>query len=179
VIIGGIQAPLFFVSPGQVNAEIPFELTPGQPYQVVVNNNGALSTPDSIQSAVVAPGVAALPTGFVNGQHVADGSVITDASPAKPGEYVVIYLAGLGPTTVPVTSGAGAPASPLAQTQNTPAVTLNAEPVTVLFSGLTPGLAGLYQIDLQVPADAPEGDLALVVNQPGVAGTSVILPVHH
>lgn len=179
VIIGGLQAPLYFVSPGQVNAQIPFELTPGQPYQVIVSNNGALTTPETIQSTAVTPGVASLPSGYANAQHAADSSPITDASSAKPGEFIVIYLAGMGATTVPVASGAGSPSSPLAKTVEVPTITLNSEPVSVLFSGLTPGLAGLYQIDLQVPADAQNGDLTLVVNQPGYQGGSVILPVHN
>src|SRR5207248_1409118 len=117
VIIGGVQAPLFFVSPGQVNAQIPFELTPGQPYQIIVNANGALSTPDSMQSSAVAPGVAALASGLVNAQHGADGSLITEASPAKPGEFIVLYLAGMGLTDTPVVSGAAAPSNPPARTQ--------------------------------------------------------------
>jgi uncharacterized protein (TIGR03437 family) len=79
-----------------------------------------------------------------------------------------------------VASGAVSPTSPLAYTSDAPTVTLNSETVTnILFSGLTPTLAGLYQIDLQVPADAPNGDLTLVVNQPGFKGTAVILPVHN
>src|ERR1019366_4518723 len=122
---------------------------------------------------------AALASGAANAQHVSDGSGITEASPARPGEYIVIYLAGMGLTTVPVATGAGAPSNPLAQTQNAPSITLNSEPVAFVFSGLTPGLAGLYQIDLQVPADAPDGDLRLLVTQPGTQGSSVILPVHH
>jgi uncharacterized protein (TIGR03437 family) len=65
-------------------------------------------------------------------------------------------------------------------TADPPTITLNGEAVpNVYFSGLTPTLAGLYQIDLQVPADAPNGDLTLVVNQPGFQGTPVILPVHN
>jgi len=179
VIVGGLEAPLYFVSPGQVNAQIPFELTPGQPYQVIVSNNGALTTPETIQSTAVTPGVASLPSGYANAQHAAESSPITDASPAKPGEFIVIYLAGMGVTTVPVASGAGSPSSPLAQTVEAPTITLDSEPVSVLFSGLTPALAGLYQIDLQVPADAQNGDLTLVVNQPGYQGGSVILPVHN
>ena len=178
VIVGGLQAPLLFVSPGQVNAQIPFELPPGHSYQVIVNNNGALSTPESIQLTPVTPGIASLPSGYAIAQHAADTSAITDASPAKPGEYIVIYLAGMGPTDVPVASGTAAPSNILAQTVNPPSIALNAEPVSFPFSGMTPGFVGLYQIDLQVPVDAPDGDLPLVVNQPGFLGSSVILPVH-
>ena len=84
------------------------------------------------------------------------------------------------PTTVPVASGAVSPTSPLAYTSDTPTVTLNGETVSnVPFSGLTPTVVGLYQIDFQVPADAANGDLTLVVTQPGFMGTPVILPVHN
>jgi uncharacterized protein (TIGR03437 family) len=180
VIIGGIEAPLYYVSPGQINAQVPFELTAGQPYEVIVNANGALTTPQTIQSGTVSPGIAEYPSGYAIAQHAATFGLITDASPAMPGEYVVVYLAGMGPTTVPVVSGVASPSSPLDSTVNQPTITLNGEAVTnVYFSGLTPTLAGLYQIDLQVPADAPNGDLTLVVNQPGFPGTPVILPVHN
>jgi uncharacterized protein (TIGR03437 family) len=178
VIIGGVQAPLYFVSPGQVNAQIPFELTPGQPYQIIVNANGALSTPDSLQSSAVAPGVAALASGLANAQHALDGSLITDASPAKPGEFVVLYLAGMGLTDTPVTSGAGAPSDPPARTQTPASIVLDSQPVPALFAGLTPGLAGLYQVNIQIPANARDGDLTLVVNQGDFQAGSVILPVH-
>ena len=57
VIIGGMLAPLYFVSPGQINAQVPFELTAGNPYQVIVNANGALSTPAPIQLTADAPGI--------------------------------------------------------------------------------------------------------------------------
>jgi uncharacterized protein (TIGR03437 family) len=180
VIIGGVQVPLYFVSPGQVNAQMPFELVPGLPYQVIVSNNGALSTPLTIQSVAVTPEIAAYSSGYAIAQHAATYSLITDASPAQPGEVVTIYLAGMGPTTVPVASGAASPSGPYALTADAPTITLNSELVTVIaFSGLTPTLAGLYQIDLQVPADAPNGDLTLVVSQPGFQATSVILPVHN
>jgi uncharacterized protein (TIGR03437 family) len=180
VIIGGIAAPLYYVSAGQVNAQVPFELTAGQPYQLIVSANGALTTPETIQLSAVAPGIAAYPSGYAEAEHAANFSLVTDASPAMPGEYVVIYLVGLGPTNVPVASGAVSPSSPLDATVTTPTITLNGEAVSnIYFSGLTPTAVGLYQIDLQVPGDAPNGDLTLVVTQPGFAGISVILPVHN
>jgi uncharacterized protein (TIGR03437 family) len=179
VIIGGIEAPLFFVSPFQVNAQIPFELAPGQPYQVIVNANGALTTPDSLQSTTAAPGIASLPTGFANAQHSADSTSITEASPAKPGEFIILYLAGMGATDHLVASGASAPTDPLARATVPPSVTLDSQPVQFFYAGLTPGLAGLYQINLQIPVDAKDGDLNLVVNQGEFQGGTVILPVRH
>jgi uncharacterized protein (TIGR03437 family) len=177
IIIGGLLAPLSFVSPGQVNAQVPFELAPGKPYQAIVSANGGISTPNDFQVSVVSPGVSALPSGLANAQHN-DGRSITEDSPAAPGEFIVIYLAGMGSTDFPVASGAAAPSDPLARTQNLPSITLGSQPVPFVFAGLTPGLAGLYQINLQVPADANDGDLSLVVTQADAQGTAVLLPVH-
>jgi uncharacterized protein (TIGR03437 family) len=178
VIIGGIDAPLYFVSAGQINAQVPFELKAGQQYQVIVNANGALTTPDTIQLTPVSPGIAALPSGTVIAQHGADGSLVTESSPAKPGEYLVMYLAGLGSTDNPVTTGDASPSNPLARPVDAPTLTLGGQPVNIAFAGLTPGLVGLYQANFQVPANAPDGDLTLVLSQDGLPGNSTILPVH-
>ena len=59
MLIGGIAAPLYYVSPWQINAQIPFELAPGKQYQVHVNAGGANSTPTTIQLLSAVPGVAA------------------------------------------------------------------------------------------------------------------------
>ena len=105
VLVGGLPAPMYYVSPGQINAQIPFELQPGQQYQVIVSANGALTTPDSIQLSAAAPGLAAFGDGTLIAQH-SDGSLVSTTSPAKSGEYLVAYLAGLGDTNVNLASGA-------------------------------------------------------------------------
>jgi uncharacterized protein (TIGR03437 family) len=151
VIVGGMQAPLYYVSPGQINAQIPFELQPGIQYQVIVSANGALTTPQPIQLSAATPGLAAFADGTLIAQH-SDGSVVSLTSPAKAGEYLVAYLAGLGDTTVPVASGTASPSTPLAQPSDTPALTINGVQSPFLFAGLTPGLVGLYQMNFQVPA---------------------------
>jgi uncharacterized protein (TIGR03437 family) len=176
VLIGGIPAPLFYISPTQVNAQIPFELVPGHAYPVIVIAGNSLTVPESIQLAPLAPGVARLPDGSVIAQH-ADFSLVTEAAPAKPGEYLVAYLAGLGLTDVPVPDGAASPSNPLATVSVAPAVTLNGEPVIVAFAGLTPGLVGLYQINFQVPTDASAGDLVLQVTQQDVAADAGTIAV--
>ncbi len=132
VIIGGVPAPLFFVSSGQVNAQIPFELTPGQQYQVIVTANGALTTPDTLQLTAVAPGIAAFASGEIIAQHP-DGSLVTDTAPAQAGEYIVFYMAGLGTTDNPVTTGAASPSDPLARPQSAPTLTIGGEHVDILY----------------------------------------------
>jgi uncharacterized protein (TIGR03437 family) len=178
VLIGGLSAPLYYVSPGQINAQAPFELISGNQYQIQVNANGALSTPGTIQVGAATPGVATLPTGQAVAQH-ADYSLVTSAAPAKPGEYITLYLAGLGATDYPVATGAGSPSSPLARPLTAPILTLNGAQVPIAFAGLTPMAVGLYQINIQIPASIAEGDLNLVVSQAGSASNTSILPVRH
>ena len=177
LLIGGIAAPLYYVSPNQINAQIPFELTPGNQYQIQVNANGALSTAGSIQLTSVSPGIASLPTGLAIAQRYPGYSLVSEMSPAKPGDYLVLYLAGLGETISPVPSGFASPSSPLAQQLVMPALTLNKLLVPVDFAGLTPGTVGLYQINFRVPANMPDGDLMLRVSQSDSQSNSVILPV--
>jgi uncharacterized protein (TIGR03437 family) len=180
LIIGGITAPLYYVGPGQINAQIPFELDPNGQYQVIANANGSFTAPVTIQLAPVTPGFAAYSDGGLIAQHGADGSLINDGSPAQPGEYVVGYLAGLGDTTVPVNTGAAAPPYPgLAWAGVPPGLTLNGVSVPVQFAGLTPGLVGLYQLNFQIPLDQQDGPATLVVTQNGFASNSTTLPVHH
>jgi uncharacterized protein (TIGR03437 family) len=180
VIIGGIAAPLYFVSPGQINAQVPFELKSGTSYQVIVNANGAFSTPNSIQIAADAPGVAAFSSGGIIAEHSADGSLVTDAAPAAPGEVIVFYVSGMGLTDNPVGDGQPSPGSPtLARATDPPTLTLNGANVPVSFAGLVPTLVGLYQVNFQVPANAPNGDLQLVLTQTGGQSNSTVLPVHN
>ena len=178
VTIGGYPAPLFYVSPGQINAQLPGELTTGLSYPVIVNNNGALSFANWIQVATATPGIAVFPSGEIIAQH-RDYSLVSDSSPAVPGEYLVIYLSGMGATSGNVADGAGSPSSPLATPLTAPTLTLNGASIPIYFSGLTPGEAGLFQMNFQVPLATPNGDAQLFVSQAGLASNTAILPVHN
>jgi uncharacterized protein (TIGR03437 family) len=175
VVVGGLEAPLYYVSPTQINAQIPFELQPEIEYQVIVSANGALTTPQPIQLSAATPGLAAFSNGMLIAQH-SDGSLVSQTSPATGGEYLVAYLAGLGETTVPVTSGTASPSSPLAQPSIPPALTINGAPYPLFFAGLTPGLVGLYQMNFQVPAGLPAGNITIVVSQDGQPSNQTVLP---
>jgi uncharacterized protein (TIGR03437 family) len=176
VLIGGELAPLYFVSSGQINAQIPVDLLPGQEYQILVVANNAFTTPDTIRIAAVTPGIARLTNGQVIAQH-ADFSLVTQDSPAKPGEFLVAYLAGMGLTDTPVGTGAQAPSLPLASVNTSASVRVDGEEASVLFAGLTPGFIGLYQINFQVPADAQSGNRKLEIFQGAQAANLSVLPV--
>jgi len=176
VLIGGLPAPLFFVSPGQVNVQVPPELPSDSTQDVMVLVNGAPSIPRTIQLGSVNPGIAAYSTGDAIAQH-GDYSLVTATAPAHPGEWITLYLVGMGATTPAVGSNQTAPSSPLAHAAVQPAVTIDGAPSQVLYAGLTPGGIGLYQINCQVPQGARTGDLPLVVIQSDVAANAVSIPV--
>ncbi len=159
------KVPLYFVSPGQINVQLPAELDPNQEYPVVVSANGALTIPDSVTVVPVAPGVAAFGDGRLIAQH-SDYTLVDDQNPAKRGEYLVMYLVGLGATDPMVPSGAPSPSDTLAVPLVPPTLTIDGQPVQIAFAGLTPGGVGLFQINFQVPTDARTGvPLEVVVQQ--------------
>jgi uncharacterized protein (TIGR03437 family) len=176
VLIGGIAAPLYYVSDGQINAELPFELTAGKQTQILISANGALTLPDTLDIEPVTPGVAALASGQIIAQH-ADSSYVTASSPAQPGEIVTIYLAGMGLTDGSITTGEIGPSNPLAHPLVQPTVTINGESAQIAFAGLTPQAVGLYQINFTVPSDAAAGNAKLVVSQGTFNSNSGTLPI--
>jgi uncharacterized protein (TIGR03437 family) len=177
VLIGPYQAPLYYLSNGQVNIQIPAELDATQQYQIVASVNNAITLPDHLTIVPATPGVAAFSNGGIIAQH-ADYTLITAAKPAKPGEVIIMYLVGLGATSPSVPSGQPAPSTPpLAEVTLPVTVTVDNQKASVAFAGLTPGSAGLYQIDFQVPANASSGNLTVVVTQNGMTSNITTLPV--
>jgi uncharacterized protein (TIGR03437 family) len=90
-------------------------------------------------------------------------AVAHPATPVTGGDVLAIFCTGLGAVDQAVPDTASAPVSPLANTVTMPTVTIGGESATVLFSGLTPGFVGLYQIDAIVPGGIPPGDQVPVV----------------
>ena len=177
-LIGSTKAPLYFVSANQVNLQIPNEATATQQLPIVLSVNNAVTLPQMLNIIPAAPGVAAFPNRFIIAQHGADYSLVTTTSPAKPGEYLIMYLVGMGPTNPPVATGAVTPSTlPLAAVTAQPTVTVDSQNANVAFAGLTPGSVGLYQINFQVPATAKSGNLNVDVTQNGVAANETVLPV--
>jgi uncharacterized protein (TIGR03437 family) len=109
----------------------------------------------------------------------ADGSLVSNDSPAAPNETVVVYATGLGPVSGAMVTGAPASSTSLQRTtpQQTTAMLNYSAPATVSFSGLTPGFIGLYQVNVQVPANAAHGVPLLTIYIGGQSGPAVPLPV--
>jgi len=152
--IGGVVAPLSFVSPNQINAQVPFGMPVG-PAVATLQATGGPAV--SIEFAVVpaAPGIF---TDRANQAWVrnADGSLNTQGNPAGADSHVSVYVTGLGsvaPLVYPVTASIGR------------------KDATVIFAGLSPESVGLYHVDLVVPRT--EGGLyPLVITVNGVASNA-------
>ena len=153
VLLDGQFASLYYVSPRQVNALIPPHLLPGRvSLQVVLS--GRAGPPVSLTLEESAPGLFEA-DGYVIATH-GNGPVITDESPAAPGEVVVLYATGLGPTS-PASLPNRIPSAAAKLTNPAFGVWLNGVPVPksrILYAGVTPGFAGLFQINLHLPPDA-------------------------
>jgi uncharacterized protein (TIGR03437 family) len=176
VLVNGSEVPLYYVSPIQINAQLPFELTPAHEYEVLVIANGGYTVPMSIQSVPVAPGVAAFADGHIIAQH-GDYSLVSASSPAKQGEALVIYLAGMGATDVAVATGAASPGGPLANDSTAPKILVDGQDASVIFAGLTPQAVGLYQINFTVPRGIHSGDVALEISQGSTSANKTLLTV--
>ena len=176
VTLGGIQAPLLFASPTQINAQVPVELAGRTSAPLVVQINGASSPPEIVLLAPAAPGIFTLDqTGSGAGVilHASDSSPVTPGSPARPGELLKIFATGLGSTLPVVDSGLPAPTNPLSHTQTTPLATIGGISAAVTFSVLVPAFVGLYQVNIQAPAGIPAGEHDLVLTSNGVASNPV------
>jgi len=164
VLLGGQSIPLFphsFISPSQINTQVPFDIPVNTSIQVAVRHGNKLSLPESYVVASAQPGIFTRDaTG--TGQGIVMGSdqmtVADPTNPAQRGQLIVIYCTGLGLVQPNVILGAVAQSSPLAETVSPVEVLVGEKRAQVLFSGLTPGFAGLYQVNAILAADTPTGD---------------------
>ena len=169
VKIGGIAAPLLSISDlggggQQINLQVPFEANVSA-LDVEISQNGLTSWVPDVDTKSTAPGLFTLDGTYGVVQHGADYSLVTSEAPAHPDEIVVLYGTGLGPVTPAVASGAPAPFAVL-PTVRTPTVKIGGQVATVEFSGLVPGLIGVYQLNARVPSNAAAGDQDIVVSFP-------------
>ena len=108
--------------------------------------------------------------------NVHDGSYNGPAHGAVPGGYIEMFLTGFGPTNPPVPTGAAPPSDTLALIPNVTA-TIGGQSVTVQFAGLTPGLVGLGQVNLQIPTGLTPGKYPVLIRIGGVASAPATIYV--
>ena len=181
ITLGGVLLPLLFSREDQVNAILPFELENrvNESLSFLVRRTDlgsvALSAPLFINDA--RPGIYTQDASGGGPGSIQDVGfqLITAENPVSAGDVIVIYCAGLGDVTPDVTTGEASTLDPLVTTTDAPTVTVGGLPAAVAFSGLTPGLASLYQINATVPAGVETGEVEVVVSILGHASTVVTL----
>jgi uncharacterized protein (TIGR03437 family) len=186
VLVNGKAAPIYYVSPTQINFEIPIDASTGDGTVQVVRNSqngnlGYVNINTRVPRFIVYGGGYGIIT-------KSDGFTLTGTpatQPVKAGDTIVIYALGLGPTSPVVPSGTASPTSPLATVPGTTQVCFGVESpfhqapcATASFSGLSPNFVGLYQVNVTIPTGIPSGNstmLLLLVDN--VSSTPVPLAV--
>ena len=175
VTINGVPAPLYYISPSQINGQVPYE-TPAGNATAVVAVNGSSPAQIGFNVAPASPGILA----YDGTRAVAvnqDGSVNASNAGAAPGDYEVVYLSGIGQGSPVVATGAAAPAiAPFSLVNYSYSITLNGQPCQVLFLGHAPGFPALDQGNFIIP-NLPPGDYPLVVTVNGQSSDPLTLTV--
>jgi uncharacterized protein (TIGR03437 family) len=165
VLVGGIAAPLFGVYPTQINFQVPWQLSGQTQTALTVTSGDLTSASIAVPLAASAPGIFLLNSAGQAAVEIAGTASLAapvaafpGSRPAQIGEYITIFCTGLGAVTNQPATGAPATASPLSSTLSGPVtVSIGGVNVPASFSGLAPGFLGLYQINVQVPSNAPMG----------------------
>jgi len=155
VSINGVRAPLLYVSPSQINAQVPPQTATGTA-TVTVTTSAAVTPPMQFQVAPVAPEI------FMDGANRVlalnqDGTVNSTANPAAAGSIITIFLTGQGALS-------------------SPAATIGSLPVQFTYAGPAPQTVGVAQMNMRVPSLTP-GDYTLVVSVAGVSSNSGLISV--
>ncbi|HWR51272.1 MAG TPA: hypothetical protein VN428_09205, partial [Bryobacteraceae bacterium] len=168
--INGQLVPLVFVSPGQINGQLPFN-TAGTPSMVLHTPSGVsntlnfsvLGTAPSVFKVAVEGWGAEVPAVL----RASNNQVVTLSNPVHLDDWLSLYVTGLGLVSPDVPTGAAGPADPLALADVEPEVTLGGVQLPVGYAGLAPGSVGVYQINVKVPfKDVATGmDVPLTIKQ--------------
>jgi uncharacterized protein (TIGR03437 family) len=167
--VNGVAAPLYYISPGQLNIQIPYDVATGSAATLTVNNNGQV-TSQTIQIAAVAPGIFADANG-----------VVVPSSSAKRGAIITLFITGTGAVLPAVSTGAapapGTAVSNLPKPSQNTTVSVGGLPAPVPFIGIPVGLVGVTQINYQVPTNVGLGAQPVVVSVGGVNSAPVTLNI--
>ena len=183
VTMGGKPAYIYYISRGLVNVIAPD--LPSGPVTVIVKTPNGSSDSFSTTVTQIGPAFFLWPGNQPVAVH-ADGTLAvkngtfagTTTISAKPGEIVILFGTGFGPTTPAVPAGVATPSDAVyASGQAT--VTINGASIIVFGAALTPGSAALFQVSIQIPNTLADGDYPIQVAVGGVQSPSgVVLSIH-
>ena len=173
VAVNNVPAYLIYVSPLQINAQLPWETPTGGAVNVVVTVNGVPSAPQPVLVAQFAPGLYE-----VAGQALAanlDGTPVS-SRPVTPGDTLVLYASGLGYVSPPGVDGNNS-LDLLRSAMTIPVVSIGGLPARVEFAGLAPQFAGVYQLNVIAPAGLAPSAAAPISIQAGGSISTVTAAV--
>jgi uncharacterized protein (TIGR03437 family) len=170
---------IIYVSPTQVNVQAPWALQTvpaGTNVQMKVTVDETLyGNVISVPVAQVSPSFFEIGGGAVAARKAGTATIVTASTPAEKGSWVELYANGLGPVSNQPADGEAAKPSPnVSETADHPTVTIGGQPANVNYCGLAPGFAGLYQVNVQIPAAAQSGTQPLVMTIGGQTATTNI-----
>jgi uncharacterized protein (TIGR03437 family) len=167
--VNNVAAPLYYVSPGQLNIQIPYETAVNQPATLRINNNGLIAT-YQLNMVPASPGI------FTD----SSGGVVPIAA-GNRGSIVSLYLTGAGAVSPEVATGAapgeGTPVEDLPKPSLSVVVTVGGVPAAIEFIGIPAGLVGVTQINFYVPTSITDGTQPVVVTVNGQASSAALLAV--
>ncbi len=167
---------MVYVSQDQINVQVPWELQGEKEVKVKVLSGSLYGNVVTVPFADYSP--AFFETSASNAAALdINNQVISSQHPVKSGQVVQLYVNGLGPVSNQPETGEGAPSSPLAETRSVPQVLVGELPAEVLFSGLAPGFAGLYQVNIRIPEGVPSGVQPLKISIGGYTSKTSGIPV--
>ncbi|HXA49128.1 MAG TPA: SBBP repeat-containing protein, partial [Candidatus Acidoferrum sp.] len=164
VTVNGATVPLVYVSPGQINFQLPFDAATGTA-SATVNSGCGASAPVSFPVSSAAP---YLLLGVGGDALVAnqDNSFNSESNAALKGSIVTVYLIGIGPLDKDISTGAATPADLFSARLPYKAL-IGGFDTSVKFLGMTPGFVGLAQANLEIPNLSP-GKYPVIVTVNGV-----------
>lgn len=179
--VSGMQLPLLYVSAGQINVLIPYNLALNASHQLLVLRGSASSVPAPITIFDSEPAILAIDGGG-SGQGVifkvdAQGNSLlaNAANQATAGDVLVMYCVGLGAVSPAVTAGDAAPGNPASKATESVSVAIGGQAAIVRFAGLSPGSAGLYQVNVTVPSGiTPGAQVPVTVSVAGKSSSGAI-----
>ena len=181
MLVSGQAAPLYAVANvnglEQINLQVPFELVGVDNANITVERDGLASAPITVPVAASAPGIFVM-----NGRDAivvrnSDNSLATRDRPVRRTEFVYLYATGLGAVENTPATGQAAPAALLSRALLPTGITLGGVRCEVLYAGLAPGFVGVFQLNIQVSAQAATGAQDIVVVSGGVSGRAATVYV--
>jgi uncharacterized protein (TIGR03437 family) len=178
VKVNGVAAPLYYVSPGQINFQVPWATPAAGTVNVAVVVNGGSSNIAAVPVGTAAPGLFYDPaSGAAIVQNTPDYSLNSPSNPAPAGSTIVAYLTGSGPVSPAAKDGTPLRSDTLTWATSAYSAKIGSQAATVSFTGLTPGFIGLGQMNIVVPSTLTAGVYPLSVTIDGQTSNSATIAV--